>query len=209
MLTLQSQPAKTIVDHGPGADGKMTWHKIYHRPYLSFFIPQNCGRVARSRLRKFLVELVVDDAMYASIVNVDGRCRNGGCFRKPRVVSSFPDGWSSHHAQHVRIRIPAHPRSSATVFVNDRRANGLLQAENEEDLDTPKAATAEKQGFDDDCVCFMKSFGSGAEMSVLEMAKPLVIHILAKDWHEQDLAGKVEKIATRIGMEGVYAEGFE
>ena len=41
---------------------------------------------------------------------------------------------------------------------------------------------------------------------MLEASKPLLIHVLSKDWDQEDLVSVIEGTAERAGMEKVYAE---
>lgn len=50
----------------------------------------------------------------------------------------------------------------------------------------------------------MWAFKTDAE--VIEAVEPFVIHVLARSWTENDLAGKIEAAAVRAGLEKLYLE---
>ena len=76
-----------------------------------------------------------------------------------------------------------------------------LQANKKEELDTVKPF--EEQFLDLDLSCFVQPFIPAA--GVMDDISPMVIHVLAKSWDEQNLPGLVEGAALRAGVERVYA----
>lgn len=106
MLTLESQPVETTEDIVKATCGCISWVKEQQIPFLTFLLPQNCGHIDPTQLNKFLVELMIDDGMYASILTFENRCNTSrACFVKPKVVSSFPEDWCTHFYQSVRTAI--------------------------------------------------------------------------------------------------------
>lgn len=44
---------------------------------------------------------------------------------------------------------------------------------------------------------------------MLEASKPLLIHVLSKDWDQEDLVSVIKGTAKRAGIEKVYAKHDE
>ena len=58
-----------------------------------------------------------------------------------------------------------------------------------------------------DCSRIIKPFDN--EALALKDINPMLIHVLARSWDEQDLAGIVKEVAIKSGMEKVYVEMSE
>ncbi|RMX77681.1 hypothetical protein D0869_09691 [Hortaea werneckii] len=69
--------------------------KTQQRPFLMFIIPFH-GKVPEEVIRRFLVELLIDDDFYAHIWRDEGSCRWEKCRKNIRTASSFPQDWATH-----------------------------------------------------------------------------------------------------------------
>ena len=104
ILTLESQPSKTV---GPTYEEckcceDTYWQRTQHRAFITFLLPRSEDWVSVAELERFLIELMVDDRLYVSMLSSEGRCRRRGCLRKPQSATSFPKKWFTHQVKKVR-----------------------------------------------------------------------------------------------------------
>ncbi|KAI6831416.1 hypothetical protein KC340_g11711 [Hortaea werneckii] len=97
MLTMESQPGTaptpTTVTCPCCSDER--WVEIQQRPYLMFILPYH-DKVPEDVVRRFLVELLIDDGFYAHVWRDEGSCRWSKCRKNIRIASSFPQEWATH-----------------------------------------------------------------------------------------------------------------
>ncbi|KAK4543671.1 hypothetical protein LTR36_005316 [Oleoguttula mirabilis] len=92
-----------------------------------------------------------------------------------RLIHNFPEEWETHLA---------------------KKADSKVEIESD-----PEVTYRQIIKLDDSCA----TVPFATETDVMSKAQPLVIHVLARSWEEQDLVGLVEKAAERAGMNPVYA----
>ncbi|KAI7471147.1 hypothetical protein KC351_g12275 [Hortaea werneckii] len=180
MLTMESQPATapppTWVKCPCCSDER--WVQIQQRAYLMFIIPYQ-DKLPEDLIRRFLVELLIDDDFYAHIWHDEGSsCRWGKCRKNIRTASSFPQDWATHTRK---------------------------EAEKEEDL--ASAELRYQQLLDLQCGCETTIFATYD--NVMEDASPLLVRVLAKSWEETDLQALVENAAVKAGVQPLYPEVAE
>ncbi|KAI7009809.1 hypothetical protein D0867_07959 [Hortaea werneckii] len=97
MLTMESQPGTapppTWTKCPCCSDER--WVQTQQRPFLMFIIPFH-DKVPEEVIRRFLVELLIDDNFYAHVWRDEGSCRWEKCRKKIRTASSFPQEWATH-----------------------------------------------------------------------------------------------------------------
>ncbi|GAB1736906.1 hypothetical protein NU219Hw_g8931t1 [Hortaea werneckii] len=97
MLTVESQPSEDTAPtwencpccHFEG------WFQNQQRPYLVFVLPYR-DKIPKKVVRRFLVELLIDDDFYVHVWRDGGSCRWGSCHRDIRTASSFPQNWTTN-----------------------------------------------------------------------------------------------------------------
>ncbi|RMZ10496.1 hypothetical protein D0862_03238 [Hortaea werneckii] len=100
MLTMESQPGTaptpTRIECPCCSDER--WVQIQQRPYLMLILPYH-DKIPKEVVRRFLVELLIDDDFYAHIWRDEGSCRWRSCRKNIRTASSFPQDWATHKSK--------------------------------------------------------------------------------------------------------------
>ncbi|KAI7157782.1 hypothetical protein KC349_g5379 [Hortaea werneckii] len=114
MLTMESQPGTapppTWTKCPCCSDER--WVQTQQRPFLMFIIPYR-DKLPEDVIRRFLVELLIDNDFYAHIWRDEGSCRWRKCRKNIRTASSFPQDWATHtrkEAQKKEDLASAEPR---------------------------------------------------------------------------------------------------
>jgi len=195
MLTFESQPSKFIerTTEDCPCCGEEKYVETQQRAFITFILPYENNNISQKAMYRFLLELMIDDNFYVSILNFDRSCRFGRCKKNVRIASSFPANWATHI--NISVRRTLQGRNVEEELLT------YYQAPTKDEL--VDAIPRTRQWIDPECCCMLDAFRSDA--NVLENVHPLLVHVLAKRWEEQDLPGLVEKAAIRAGMEPAFA----
>ena len=79
-----------------------------------FILPYH-DKVPEDVVRRFLVELLIDDGFYAHVWRDEGSCRWSKCRKNIRIASSFPQEWATHISKEVNS-----PLREASKDIADR-----------------------------------------------------------------------------------------
>ena len=103
ILTFQSQPAmnRGPYEHSCPCCDDVLVAKEQQRSFVSLALPQNSHAIPRDTLSNFLVELMINDNFYTSVLTFNGHCKFGNCHRDQRLLSNFPKGSITHYAEVV------------------------------------------------------------------------------------------------------------
>ena len=77
-----------------------------------------------------------------------------------------------------------------------------MQAPTEAELEHAELRTYSL--IDQECACTLNAFTT--DRGVMDHAQPLIVHILAKAWVEEDLPGLIDEAAIRSRLCRVFAE---
>ncbi|RMZ23527.1 hypothetical protein D0859_12442 [Hortaea werneckii] len=118
MLTVESQPSQ---DTAPTWENCPCcpfegWFQNQQRPYLIFILPYH-DKIPKKAVRRFLVELLIDDDFYAHVWRDGGSCRWGNCRKDVRTASSFPQDWTTNIRKQAKEKDGV---ASATPFPAQR-----------------------------------------------------------------------------------------
>ncbi|KAI7167488.1 hypothetical protein KC352_g25574 [Hortaea werneckii] len=118
MLTVESQPSE---DTAPTWEDCPCcpfegWFQNQQRPYLVFILPYH-DKIPKEVVRRFLVELLIDDDFYAHVWRDGGSCRWDSCRKDVRTASSFPQDWTTNIRKQAKEKDGV---ASATPFPAQR-----------------------------------------------------------------------------------------
>lgn len=125
MLTMESQPGTapppTWTKCPCCSDER--WVQTQQRPFLMFIIPFH-DKVPEEVIRRFLVELLIDDNFYTHVWRDEGSCRWEKCRKNIRTASSFPQDWATHTRKEVNPPLRQAPKDIADKYIG--RKEGRL-----------------------------------------------------------------------------------
>lgn len=107
ILTFESQPTGV---RGPYEENcscckNHQFVQKVQRPFVSFMLPQHSHEMSKDALSKFLVQLMIDDNFYTTILKIEGWCRFGSCRKKQRLLSNFTEDSATHLVKIVSTRM--------------------------------------------------------------------------------------------------------
>lgn len=116
MLTMESQPGTAPPPNWVKCPccSDERWIQIQQRAYLMFIIPYH-DKIPKEMIRRFLVELLIDNDFYAHVWRDEGSCRWEKCRKNIRTASSFPQDWATHTRKEV-----SPPLRKAPLDIADR-----------------------------------------------------------------------------------------
>lgn len=170
---------------------------------ITFLIPQK-GRIEYKPLVKFLVGLSLNDDLRACVLNFDRLCAMGRGLIKSRNSAETRTARKGRSGQAVRLISTKYSLVPSVVVILLADSSS---AQDESDTSSSQTIDELGQAFEQHCASFLKWFV--AEGAMLEASKPLLIHILSKNWDQEDLIELINDVAKRAGMDKVYAEDDE